>query len=94
MVFCLVHTAGQCRFEAVGEYWYDMMMLVFNSEHFFFLRKCILIYSGPLDGRECLVRVGMFIEMYGDASVVAPHLGGLDEVIWMRGHNLCLSWRC
>ena len=35
--------------------------------------------------------VGMFIEMYGDTCVVAPHLGSLDEVVCMRGHNLCLS---
>ena len=36
VVFCLVHMAGRCRFEAVGECWYYMMMLVFNSEHFFY----------------------------------------------------------
>ena len=28
--------------------------------------------------------VGMFIGMYGDTCVVAPHLGCLNEV-WMRG---------
>ena len=38
--------------------------------------------------------VGMFVEMYGDTCVVAPHPGCLDEVVWMRGHNLCLSGRC
>ena len=39
MVFCLVHMAGRCRFEAVGEYWCYMMMLVFNSEHFYLIVK-------------------------------------------------------
>ena len=43
---------------------------------------------------ECLVIVGMLIGMYGDTCVVAPHLGCLNEVAWMRGHNLCLSGRC
>ena len=53
-----------------------------------------LVYGGLLDGRECLVIVGMFIGMYRDTCVVAPHLGCLNEVVWMRGHNLCLSGRC
>ena len=26
-IFCLDHVAGGCRFEAVGEFWYYMMML-------------------------------------------------------------------
>ena len=38
--------------------------------------------------------VGMFIEMYRDNCVVAPHLGCLDEVVWMKGHNLCLTGGC
>ena len=33
--------AGRCRFEAVGECWYYMMMLVFNSEHFFIVKMHI-----------------------------------------------------
>ena len=31
---------------------------------------------------------------YWDTCVVAPHLGCLNEVVWMRAHNLCLSGRC
>ena len=32
-------SAGRCRFVAVREYWYYMMMLAFNSEHFFLIVK-------------------------------------------------------
>ena len=69
------------------------MMLVFDSEHFFFCENACWYIAGLWMG-ECLVIVGMFIGMYGDTCIVAPHLGCLDEVVWMRGHNLFLSGRC
>ena len=67
---------GRCGFEAVGE---GLLVLhdSFCSELFLIVEKCILVYIGALDRRECLV----IVEMYGDTCVVAPHLSCLIDVV-------------
>ena len=65
MVFCLVHVAGRCRFEAVGEYWCYMMTLVFNSKHFFFVK----MYIG-------IMRASGWERVFGDSGDVYWNVRG------------------